>query len=214
MRVRFRLPLSHDEAISVLLEAINAEVRYRERQFVNSPALMKQVGIVADWLRGETSAFGLLLCGVCGNGKTTFVKAIQQMINALQLPVHDHDRSLKYSMRIYDARDLAMMCRTDPKQFKEISELRMLAIDDLGTEAFEVKDYSNTMNPMLDLLLNRYDKGLFTIVTTNLRPEELRVKYGERLADRFNEMMEKIIFSNSSYRELPCSHLQLQLAVE
>ena len=76
----------------------------------------------------------------------------------------------------------------------------MLGIDDLGTEPLEVLDYGNVLNPVVDLLMKRYDEQLFTLITTNLRPQEIREKYGERMADRFNEMMEKIIYKNVSYR--------------
>jgi DNA replication protein DnaC len=41
---------------------------------------------------------------------------------------------------------------------------------------------------------------LFTIITTNLTPAEIREKYGDRIADRMNEMMVKIIFNNPTYR--------------
>jgi DNA replication protein DnaC len=42
---------------------------------------------------------------------------------------------------------------------------------------------------------------LFTIITTNLTPSEIREKYGDRIADRMNEMMVKIIFNNDTYRK-------------
>jgi DNA replication protein DnaC len=37
-------------------------------------------------------------------------------------------------------------------------------------------------------------------VTTNLKPAEIRERYGDRIADRLNEMMVKIIYRNDSYR--------------
>ena len=55
------------------------------------------------------------------------------------------------------------------------------------------------------MLTYRYDRRLPTFVTTNLaqRPEDgetLRQRYGDRLADRFNEMFFVIAFYNQSYR--------------
>ena len=76
----------------------------------------------------------------------------------------------------------------------------MLAIDDLGIEPAEVMDYGNILNPVIDLISYRYNEQLFTIVTTNLNPKQIRDKYGDRIADRFNEMMKKVIFENDSYR--------------
>lgn len=37
--------------------------------------------------------------------------------------------------------------------------------------------------------------------TTNLTAGEIRGKYGDRLADRFNEMLEVIVFRNGTYRK-------------
>jgi DNA replication protein DnaC len=76
----------------------------------------------------------------------------------------------------------------------------MLAIDDLGIEPVEVMDYGNLLCPLVDLLTKRYDLQLFTLVTTNLTPAEIRARYGDRIADRLNEMMLKIVFTNESYR--------------
>lgn len=63
-----------------------------------------------------------------------------------------------------------------------------------------VLDYGNVLNPVVDLLSKRYDEQLFTIATTNITPDEIRSKYGNRIADRFNETMERIVFTNGTYR--------------
>lgn len=202
MRERFRLPLSEEQAEEVLLAAIRAEVDFCERRFVETPVLMEQVRVVARWLRGEDDKFGLMLCGQCGNGKTTFIKAIQQVINAVSLPVDPSYTRERYGMQIHDARKLAMLCKTDNKEFQALSKIRMLAIDDLGTEPYEIMDFGTLLTPLSDLLQERYDKRLFTIISTNLTPEQLRGKYLERVADRMNEMMQKVVFVNSTYRSM------------
>ena len=46
----------------------------------------------------------------------------------------------------------------------------------------------------------RYDEQLYTIFTTNLTPAQLEEKYGRRTVDRLNEMVEKVVFENESYR--------------
>lgn len=76
----------------------------------------------------------------------------------------------------------------------------MLGIDDLGTEPSEVLDYGNIYTPVIDLLTKRYEEQLFTIITTNLTPQQIRRHYGDRIADRLNEMVKKIVFNNCTYR--------------
>ena len=36
--------------------------------------------------------------------------------------------------------------------------------------------------------------------TLNLTPAQLEEKYGKRIVDRLNEMVEKVVFENESYR--------------
>ena len=76
----------------------------------------------------------------------------------------------------------------------------MLGIDDLGTEPSEVLDYGNIYTPVIDLLTKRYEEQLFTIITTNLTPQQIRGHYDDRIADRLNEMIKKIVFNNCTYR--------------
>jgi DNA replication protein DnaC len=83
-----------------------------------------------------------------------------------------------------------------------------LGIDDMGKEPKEVLDYGNVCNPVIDLIEYRYDKQLTTFITTNLPPKSdsekkivgIDTHYGVRIADRFNEMIEKIVFNDGSYR--------------
>ena len=54
--------------------------------------------------------------------------------------------------------------------------------------------------PLIDLITTRYEEQLYTIFTTNLTPAQLEEKYGKRIVDRLNEMVEKVVFENESYR--------------
>ena len=53
---------------------------------------------------------------------------------------------------------------------------------------------------LIDLITTRYEEQLYTIFTTNLTPAQLEEKYGKRIVDRLNEMVEKVVFENKSYR--------------
>ena len=180
----------------MLTASYMAEVEYRHRKFSENPELSKQIAKAARWLVTQ-DRFGILLCGVPGNGKTTLMLAIRSLINYLDMTDSYNE---KMSVTRIDAREIARLNKDDFAKFDRIRSKKMLAIDDMGLEPAEVMDYGNILNPVVDLLSYRYDEQLFTIVTTNLKPEEIRQKYGDRIADRFNEMMERIIFYNSSYR--------------
>lgn len=195
---RFRLPMTEAEAFDYLLAANMAEVEYRHRNFVCSADMQDQLSQMAHWLTTETSRFGILLCGECGNGKSTMLKAFQQVLNFLKIP--DQYGTGCRGIRIVDAKYIDYLCRNKYPDFLKLAGTDMLGIDDLGTEPREVNDYGNVFTPVIDLLTRRYEEQLFTVITTNLTPQQIRAYYDVRVADRLNEMVEKIIYRNGSYR--------------
>lgn len=194
----FRLPMTEQMAYDYLLAAYMAEVEYRHRDFVCSGEMQDQLSKMAHWLTTDSSKFGILLCGECGNGKSTMLKAFQQVLNYLKIPSQSDNRSI--GIQIVEAKYIDHLCRKDYPAFLSLSGSNMLGIDDLGTESKEVMDFGNIFTPVIDLLTKRYEEQLFTIITTNLTPPQIREHYGERVADRLNEMVEKIIYRNGSYR--------------
>ena len=76
----------------------------------------------------------------------------------------------------------------------------LMIVDDLGTEPREVMEFRNVYTPLIDLIATCYEEQPYTIFTTNLIPAQLEEKYGKRIVDRLNEMVEKVVFENESYR--------------
>lgn len=204
MTARFRLPMNEDKAYEFLLAAVIAEVQFRYRKFVYNEFIDDQLRQMAKWLTTVTSKFGIVLCGGCGNEKTTTLKALQNLIRRLQIrkPTATTDSlyGTYYGVTIVNALQITQLCKTNHTKYREVAQDDMLAIDDLGTQPVEMMDYGNIMTPVIDLLTKRYEAQLFTIVTTNLDPKDIRKRYGDRIADRLNEMMAKIVYRNPTYR--------------
>ena len=198
MKERFKMPMSEEEAYAYLLAAVMTEVEYRHRTFCSNEYLEKQLHEMAHWLTSPSSHFGIMLCGGCGNGKSTMLKAFQQLLNALHIPKPYNDGT--YGIQIVDAKYVAHLCKNNYEAYRKLISIDMLGVDDLGTEPSEVLDYGNVYTPVIDLLTKRYEEQLFTIITTNLTPQQIREHYGDRIADRLNEMVKKIVFSNGTYR--------------
>ncbi len=191
--------MSAEQARDVLLAAVQAEVASRRRTFSMTDALSEQIGRMVPLLTGESSKFAAVLCGGCGSGKTTLVKAFQNLLCYLNIPIPDgHGRV--WGLRLCDAKEIAYIARTDYPAFLSLMRALMLAVDDVGIEPLEVMEYGNVVSPMVELLSKRYDGQLFTLLTTNLTPDGIRKRYGDRIADRLNEMAIVIPFKNSSYR--------------
>ena len=151
---------------------------------------------VARWCV-STSRFGLMLCGIPGNGKTTVMNAVCQLFRLFELKNRYGEDAY---MRVISAVEVANLAKTKYKQYKDICLAPMLAIDDFGEEPAEVLEYGNILSPITDLLALRYNEQLLTILTTNTAGAKVRERYGDRIADRFNEMMHVVIFTNPSYR--------------
>ena len=196
---RFRLPMTAEQVRDALLAAVQAEVAYRRRTFSMTDALSGQISRMAAWLTDDSARFAAVLCGGCGNGKTTLVKAFRNLLCYLNIPVPDTYGKV-WGLRLCDAKETAYLARTNYESFLSLMRVPMLAIDDVGIEPLEVVEYGNVVSPMVELLTKRYDEQLFTLMTTNLTPEGIRKRYGDRIADRLNEMAVVIPFKNPSYR--------------
>ena len=83
----------------------------------------------------------------------------------------------------------------------KLKNQELLFIDDIGTEPASVKRWGNEFSPVLELLYARYDRQLFTIATSNLKDSDFGERYGIRIADRMEEMFERIYYQNKSYRK-------------
>ncbi len=198
MRSPFRFPFRVEYVYEALLAAVQVEVEFRHREFIMSEDLEFKLQKMAEWLTGDTQKFGMMLCGGYGNGKSTLMRAVQQLLNCLRIPNPNYGSYC--GLRIVDAKYIALLPKENYKEFKKLANCEMLGIDDMGIEPREILDYGNIYTPMIDILTKRYEDQLFTMITTNFTPPEIRLRYGDRIADRMNEMMDKIVFVNSSYR--------------
>lgn len=174
-----------------------AEVEYRGKQFTLDEETKENINNFAGFITAPQSKFGVVFSGMCGNGKTTLLNAFQSAINYL---VDTGKLSRAYGITIVDAKELAIQASKD-EVFDYVKKKEFLAIEDVGREPSEIVSYGNIFTPIGDILEYRYANLLFTVLTTNLTPKEMREKYGYRIADRMNEMFFKIIFKNSSYRQ-------------
>lgn len=133
---RFSLPATEEEAHLSFLAAVEGEVRNRRQEFKLTPHVELQVRRMAQWLIDDNSTVGMILCGGTGTGKTTFLKALQQLLNHLDLKSERFQGPWK--LTIVDAVELVDLSIENPKKFETLCFCPMLAIDDLGTEPLDI----------------------------------------------------------------------------
>lgn len=201
-RENFSLPYTKEQTKLLLTAAIKTQIGLRGRVYNSNEKLEAIIDKVASWLIKDDKAdtVGLLLCGGLGNGKTTIALAIASLVRFIEYEVVHNGRHNSQQFKLVDARTLVQISRHDRDNFLSVQSTPLLIIDDLGCEPVESNDYGNVTNPVVEVLSHRYQFQLSTIITTNLGVKDIRTKYGDRIADRFNEMMTKVVFTFGSFR--------------
>ena len=210
---RFRLPYTPKQVYVMLIEACKVEVIRRHREFVATEEYKKHLWDISKWLTSKESTFGLFLCGGAGNGKTTVVKALQNLYRVLTS--NEGTREGAYPRPGYiilSAKELVMLAKAynnptrenveDVYRYKSARTIEILAIDDLGSEPKESMSYGDFVTAAMDIICFRYDEQFCTLVTSNLAAGEISTYYDERIADRFREMMHIVDFgTEESFRK-------------
>ena len=159
---------------------------------------------IAETMTGKSTKCGILLCGNCGNGKTTtmnaFVSVCRFMDGVEKIRAIEQGKlSKSVNIQVTSARRLTQVAK-DENCMNDAKKAHVLCIDDIGLEPTEVLDFGNAINPVIEIMEHRYRQQLFTFITTNLTPKQIREKYGDRVADRFNETMKCIVYDNPTFR--------------
>lgn len=120
----------------------------------------------------------LLLIGPTGTGKTHISTAIAgELIHKGYDVIYDSTQNI---ISDFEADRFKSGYGREESRSDKYFECTLLIIDDMGTE------FSNqfTVATIYNLLNERQNKGLPTIISTNLSPEELAAKYEDRIYSR------------------------------
>lgn len=194
------LPMENREAKNALYGYYKREVERRKNEFVMTDELKQQISEVGDFLTTETRYYGLFLPGSIGNGKTTMLKAIRDLL--IYLVENDRIRYCegdKYP-RFVTARDMANIAK-DADEFRSLKTTKYLILDDLCEEPAEVLSFGNYVYPFVELLEYRYEQMLPTFISSNFGAVDIEEKYhSARISDRMKEMFKIISFKEESFR--------------
>ncbi|MDE7464968.1 MAG: replication protein [Muribaculaceae bacterium] len=203
-RERFSIEIPENDCCNAIYAAMKAEVESRGGIMILDDATRKHIRSAAKWLINPSGAPGLMLCGLYGNGKTTLAKALRRLVGFIS-ELEDGYTKRKI-IGLYTAKEICRLCASSEKSsdqqeaYRRLFTQDMIIIDDLGEEPKEVMVYGMLHTPIVDLISERYASQRMTIITTNLDVNDLKAKYGERIYDRFREMLTSIVFENDSYR--------------
>ena len=195
--------MEEKQLANALYASYCAEVRSRGHEVTMDNETLGYILETARWLRDPSDKVGLIYTGLYGNGKTTLMMAVAALVNWLY---DSPTSSNRHSFRVVDANDVVEAgVQTDKSAFNGLVNEELLAIDELGNEAAETMVFGRIHTPVKDLLLERYKRQRMTICCTNLvatkEGNQFAQHYGERVVDRFKEMMKMVVFRNPSYRD-------------
>lgn len=192
------------DADKVFLRFYQAAVEERDRIYEENKDIEDIISRVGRWISNPDAPFGLILGGMPGNGKTTTVRALQLLISLSNLAdpvkVDYYGNPDKAFLKLVNANELVSMFEKEEDQYRNLRKVGLLAIDDVGLEPLEYSKYGNLISPLLDLFYYRYENRLMTIFTTNLTYSSMAERYGERFADRCNEMMYTVGYPCHTFR--------------
>lgn len=153
------------------------------RHFVGDNAVwLDEYDQVAEWLE-DNKGLGLFCAGNCGRGKSVICQKVLPVI-------------FKYWHRKVVNTVTAVDLN---KRFDEISQYKLISVDDIGTEAGAVV-YGETHDYIQELIDIAERKQKLLIVTTNLNIKEIGKRYGDRTVDRLRALTKCVIFEGESLR--------------
>lgn len=195
-----RMPIP--EIANLLLNFYVQQVNNRNREFIPDSFVTHQILQIAEILGTPSHRFAIILMGQYGNGKTTMLRAIRNLIHFLFDscdPSIRHLEDFRPSIPIVAAKDMVKHIISEEHSYRLED---MVMIDDWGSEPTEILHYGMIYTPIVDLIEARYARMQYTILSTNLKVEDIRPKYKHRCADRLNEMAHVVHFSGESYRNI------------
>lgn len=158
--------------------------------------------------RGYSLSKGLLLFGGVGVGKTNLLSMFRNNQKESYLVVACQDVEGSYARNGDDQNEKTgeaglkkYFVNTPLNSQNQYGKVQIgYLFDDLGQENINTKFFGTERNVMVEVLSQRYKNRLFTTthITTNLSADEIKEKYGIRVADRMREMFNLISFPSTA----------------
>ena len=154
---------------------------------------------------------GLLIMGNVGVGKSLMLMVFRKLVmEYLQNQVFTIEKTIditgNFSLEGYSTiQQHSDLCFSNKNGRIADRVPRSKCYDDLGSEEQFTSFYGTKINVMEKILLKRYDffitHKMKTFITTNLSPNQLESRYGERVMSRLREMMNPIYYPGKDRRK-------------
>lgn len=178
-------------------------LRFKTRRFENyvvehdsqAKALSICKSYVESWPKVSQAGTGLIFSGKAGAGKTHLACSIAHEV--IEQGAHVQFSTVAQVMRQIKSSFAKDSETTEQQEIDHFSNIQLLILDEVGM------DYGTDFNKALifEILNNRYENVLPTILLTNLDADALKDYLGARLVDRMREGGGRMVsFTWESYR--------------
>ena len=164
---------------------------------MNGGKVKDRLRVIAKWLTTPEYPF-LMLYGSVGNGKTTMAKAIKRGFDELRGQGVIDVRFTPIIVKAKDVSDMVIKGEPAVDAYRKVTPI--LIIDDMGVEPRVAKRYGNDSSPVSDILFDREERQMLTVITSNADDNDFAEIYGERIADRLRGAAIHLQFDERSYR--------------
>lgn len=157
----------------------------------NKENMQKIINILQKWIISyqNITTPNVMFCGNSGTGKTFLSLCVAKEIQKLDKIINF---TTSFNLNAEFLKSHLAPISNKNNVLNEFLLCDFLVIDDLGTEPF----YKNVTSEYLFLLINeRQENNLPTIITTNLSPNEILDRYGERVFSRLFNKQKSLTFN-------------------
>ena len=163
--------------------------------------MARNLALLREYAEGfSTQSDSLIFCGATGLGKTHLSTALARRVIERGFDVY-YATALQMFGDFEHARFGTEMGLESVVSLDRYTNCELLILDDLGTEV------SNQFtNSCLYMVLNeRINKGLPTVISTNLSGKEIKTRYNDRIASRILGDFKPFLFVGTDVRRLKLS---------
>lgn len=197
-----RFPISLDDARYIVWQ-IAKRFMLTERKPFTVDAHNRDVllDMTKYFIGDDSSSFnlqkGLMICGKVGTGKSFLMKVFRSFASALknEQRIFRNIGTKQILFEMTEAKNIAAAKKYFTGNY---------CLDDIGAERVEVKIYGDSVSAIEEILFMRHENytkfGLITHATTNLMPDDIEDRYGERVGSRLNEMFNFVILQGPDRR--------------
>lgn len=144
---------------------------------------------------------GIALMGQTGSGKSITFDILNDVLRNNNIKYTKGVLEASFKFQTISARRLsAKYSEGGHGEISKYSEYNIICIDDLGAENTQSKYYGDTLSVIEEIIENRYSNNLITHFSTNLKMDEIKEVYGDRVHSRISESFNILKLSDSDYR--------------